>query len=144
MYFKTASILVWLFGAYTLLMFFVTSWWLVVPLAAVLGLAMAAIGFNIQHDASHKAYSKHAWVNTLMSLTLDLVGGSSYLWDWKHNSIHHTYTNVDGYDDDINVPFFARLAPAQRRYWFHRSQGIYLWILYGFLATEMAPLRRLP
>lgn len=136
MYFKTATILAWCLGAYVLLMFVVTSWWLVLPLAAVLGLSMAAIGFNIQHDAAHKAYSERAWVNKLMAMTLDLVGGSSYLWDWKHNTIHHTYTNVDGYDDDINIGFLGRLSPEQKRYPFHRLQGIYLWVLYGFLAIK--------
>src|SRR5207248_7767910 len=57
MYFKTATILAWFFGAYFLLLFAVTHWWLVLPLAAILGVSMAAIGFNIQHDAGHKAYS---------------------------------------------------------------------------------------
>jgi linoleoyl-CoA desaturase len=114
----------------------VHAWWLIVPLACVLGLSMAAIGFNIQHDAAHKAYSERPWVNKLMAMTLDLVGGSSYLWDWKHNTIHHTYTNLDGYDDDINIGFWGRLSPGQKRYPFHRLQGIYLWILYGFLAIK--------
>src|SRR5512132_1888633 len=47
MYFKTASILAWFFGAYFLLLFAVHTWWLIVPLAVILGLTMAAIGFNI-------------------------------------------------------------------------------------------------
>jgi linoleoyl-CoA desaturase len=136
MYFKTASIFAWFVGAYVTLMFFVHTWWLVVPLAVVLGIAIAAIGFNIQHDGGHKAYSERKWVNKMMSLTLDLIGGSSYLWDWKHNSIHHTYTNINGHDDDIAVGFLGRLAPGQPRYWFHRVQGIYLWMLYGFLAIK--------
>src|SRR5213075_3375746 len=46
MYFKTASVLAWFFGAYFLLLFAVHSWWLIVPLAMILGLGMAAIGFN--------------------------------------------------------------------------------------------------
>ena len=71
-----------------------------------------------------------------MGLTIELVGGSSYLWDWKHNSIHHTYTNIDGHDDDINVGFLGRLSPEQPRYRFHRLQGIYLWVLYGFLTIK--------
>ena len=50
-----------------------------------------------------------------MALTLDLMGGSSYLWDWKHNSIHHTYPNIDGHDDDIDVGFLGRLSPHQKR-----------------------------
>lgn len=136
MYFKTASILAWFVGAYLLLLFFATSWWTIVPLAVILGLAIAAIGFNIQHDAAHKAYSDRRWVNKIMSLTLDMMGGSSYLWDWKHNSFHHTSPNVVGHDDDINIGMLGRLSPEQRRYWFHRLQGIYLWLLYGFLAVK--------
>src|SRR5947199_7083752 len=79
MYFKTATILAWFFGAYFVLLFAVHSWWLVLPVAVLLGLAMAAIGFNIQHDAGHRAYSERPWVNKLMAMTLDLIGGSSYL-----------------------------------------------------------------
>lgn len=136
MYFKTATILAWFFGAYFLLLFVVHSWWLVLPLAVILGLGLAAIGFNIQHDGGHKSYSEFGWVNKIMALTLDLMGGSSYLWDWKHNSIHHTYTNIAGEDDDIDLGMLARLSPEQPRLWFHRFQGIYLWLLYGFLAIK--------
>jgi linoleoyl-CoA desaturase len=136
MYFKTASILAWFAGAYLLLLFVATSWWAIIPLAVVLGLAIAAIGFNVQHDAAHMAYSERRWVNRLMSLTLDMIGGSSYLWDWKHNTFHHTSPNVSGHDDDINLGVFGRLSPDQPRYWFHRLQGIYLWLLYGLLAVK--------
>jgi len=136
MYFKTATILAWFFGAYSLLLFVASSAWLAIPLAVVLGFAIAAIGFNIQHDGSHKAYSSRAWVNKVMALTMDMMGGSSYMWDWKHNSFHHTYTNIAGHDDDINIGFLGRLSPEQPRYWFHRLQGVYLWLLYGFLAIK--------
>ena len=136
MYFKTASILAWFFGAYFFLLFFAASWWTILPCTIILGLGLAAIGFNIQHDGAHQGYSRHAWINKIMALTLDLMGGSSYLWDWKHNAIHHTYTNIDGEDDDINLGFLARLSPHQRRFWFHRFQGIYLWGLYGLLAIK--------
>src|SRR2546423_12547200 len=91
MYFKTASILAWFFGAYFLLLFAVHSWWLIVPLAIILGVALAAIGFNIQHDAGHRAYSERPWVNKMMALTLELIGGSSYMLGWKHKALHHTY-----------------------------------------------------
>ena len=112
MYFKTAIIMTWFITAYVLLLVAATHWWSFLPLAVVMGFAMAAVGFNIQHDGGHKAYSKHKWVNKLMGLTIELVGGSSYLWDWKHNAIHHTYTNINGHDDDINVGFLGRLSPS--------------------------------
>jgi linoleoyl-CoA desaturase len=136
MYFKTAAILGCFFTAYVLLVFFVSSWWLVLPLAVVLGLATAGIGFNIQHDGGHRAYSDHPWINRLMALTLDLMGGRSYLWDFKHNTFHHTYPNVHGHDDDINLGFLGRLSPEQPRFWFHRFQSLYLWFLYGFIAIK--------
>src|ERR1700722_11557948 len=63
MYFKTATILAWFAAAYVLLLFVAHSWWLVVPLAIVLGISIAAIGFNIQHDGGHRAYSARPWVN---------------------------------------------------------------------------------
>jgi linoleoyl-CoA desaturase len=136
MYFKTATIIAWFLAAYLLLLFVAHSWWTIVPLAAVLGLSMAAVGFNIQHDGSHKGYSRFPWVNKLMALTLDVMGGSSYMWNWKHNSIHHTSPNVHGHDDDINIGMLGRLSPEQPHYAFHRLQGIYLWLLYGFLAIK--------
>ena len=75
-------------------------------------LAMAGIGFAVQHDANHGAYSSSPRVNGFMSVTLDLLGASSYLWRLKHNVMHHTYTNVAGLDDDLESGSpHLRLAP---------------------------------
>src|SRR5262249_29739410 len=123
MYFKTFTILASVFGAYIWLLFAAHSWWLIGALAVVFGFSLAAVGFNIQHDAAHKAYSSRPWVNRMFALTLDLMGGSSYVWDWKHNSLHHTFPNITGHDDDIDVGFLARLTPHQQRYVLHRFQG---------------------
>jgi linoleoyl-CoA desaturase len=71
-----------------------------------------------------------------MGLTLDMLGASSYVWHWKHNVFHHTYTNLHGSDADIDVVPFARLAPAQPRYRIHRLQQFYMWALYGFLLPK--------
>jgi linoleoyl-CoA desaturase len=71
-----------------------------------------------------------------MGMTLDLMGASSYVWHWKHNIFHHTYTNISGADDDIALGPFGRLSPAQPRYRIHRLQQFYLWALYGFLLPK--------
>jgi linoleoyl-CoA desaturase len=136
MYLKTAVIFSSFAASYLLLLFYAQSWWLVLLLSITLGLSMAGIGFNIQHDGGHQAYSSRPWVNRLMASTLDLLGGSSYFWARKHNKIHHSYSNIDGHDDDIDIGFFGRLAPYQRRLPFHRFQHFYLWILYGFLPMK--------
>jgi fatty acid desaturase len=107
------------------------TWWQGLPLAIMLGLSMAAIGFNIEHDGGHQAYSNHAWVNRVMAMTMDLIGASSYVWHWKHVVVHHTYTNLTGHDADIDLGFLGRLTPHQKRFRFHRWQHFYLWPLYG-------------
>jgi len=66
-----------------------------------------------------------------MAFGLDLLGGSSYLWHWKHNVYHHGYPNVVGVDEDLDVGPLARLAPTQPRRFAHRFQHVYMWILYG-------------
>jgi linoleoyl-CoA desaturase len=136
MYLKTAIVFGAFAASYVFLVFGATTWWLALPLALVLGLSVTAIGFNIQHDGGHRAYSDHAWINQSAALTLDLLGGSSYIWARKHNSIHHSFTNITGQDDDINVGFLGRMSPYQQRLKLHRVQHWYLWVLYGFLAIK--------
>lgn len=136
MYLKTACILGWTATSYLALLFLADTWWLALPAAISLGLAMAAVGFNIQHDGSHQSYSERRWLNTLMSMSLDLLGGSSYVWARKHNLVHHSFVNITGHDDDVNIGFFGRLSPHQKRLPIHRLQHFYLWILYGFLPIK--------
>ena len=136
MYLKTAVILAWFAASYVLLVFFASIWWLGLIAATLLGIAMAAIGFNVQHDGGHRAYSSRPWVNRLMAMSLDLMGGSSYLWARKHNGIHHSYANITGHDDDIDLGIIGRLSPHQAHLPFHRMQHFYMWLLYGFLPAK--------
>ena len=55
-------------------------------------------------DANHGAYSAARHWNHLIGWTADaMLGVSSHAWRVKHNVAHHTYTNVDGYDDGISA-----------------------------------------
>ena len=136
MYSKTAILIAAWATSYVLLVVVARTWWQAVPLAILLGLTTAGIGFNVQHDGGHQAYSNHRWVNKLMAMTLDLIGASSYLWHWKHGVFHHTYVNITGHDTDIDVGVLGRLTPHQPRFKFHRWQHLYLWPLYGLLAIK--------
>ena len=136
MWFKTTLILTTFALAYVALVFWAATWWQGLLLAVLLGVAMAGIGFNIMHDGGHQAYSDRRWVNKLMAMTLDLVGGSSYIWQWKHARFHHTWVNVAGHDSDIDLGVLGRLSPEQPRRPWHRWQHIYLWPLYGVTAIR--------
>jgi len=136
MYAKTAMIFASFAASYGLLTFVADAWWQAVPLAILLAFSVAAIGFNVMHDASHGAYSDRPLVNRLMALSLDLVGGSSHFWHWKHVVFHHTFVNVIGYDTDINLAGLGRLTPHHARASIHRWQHWYVWLLYGVMAIK--------
>ena len=136
MYVKTFILLGWSALSYVVLVFLCDTWWQGVLAAASLGLSIAAIGFNVQHDGGHRAYSRLNWVNRLMAMSIDLLGGSSYVWNVKHNAIHHTYANITGHDDDIDLGPLARLSPHQKRLPFHRAQHWYMWLLYGLINVK--------
>ena len=136
MYLKTAIILAAFVLTYVALVFFATTWWQALPLAVALGVATAGIGFNVMHDGGHQAYSRDRRINRVMAMTLDLVGGSSYIWQWKHARFHHTWVNVDGHDSDIDLGVLARLSPQQRWRAWHRFQHVYLWPLYAVTALR--------
>jgi linoleoyl-CoA desaturase len=110
------------------------SGWLVfagIVLCGVLGLALASIGFNVMHDACHGSYSAKSWVNDLMGLSLNALGGNAFIWKFKHNIIHHTYTNVDGLDDDIAKSPVMRQCHSQKWVPAHRFQHIYVVLVYA-------------
>jgi len=95
------------------------------------GLGMAGVGMGVMHDAIHGSYSKHKLVNKYVGYTMNLIGANANVWRVQHNVLHHTYTNVDEGDDDINSPFFLRFSPNAKHYWIHRFQHLYIWFFYG-------------
>ena len=136
MYLKVAISLAWLVASYLLLVFWAQAWWQVLLGVISLGVAVPCVGFNVMHDAGHHALSDRPWVNQLMFLVLDLLGGSSYIWARKHNIVHHTYVNITGHDDDVAIGVLGRLTPHQKWLPFHRYQHWYLWPLYGLIPLK--------
>jgi linoleoyl-CoA desaturase len=102
-----------------------------VALSFVLGFTLVSIAFNVMHDACHGSFSSKKWVNDVMSYTMNALGSNAFIWKIKHNVIHHTYTNVDGIDDDIAKNPALRMAPTQRWVPAHRFQHVYMFVLYA-------------
>ncbi len=131
LYHKTIVLGVALVANYITLVFFTPPGWLTVLLCVLLGVTFATIGFNVMHDGAHGSYSSNKHINNIMAFSLSLMGGSSFMWKIKHNLIHHSFTNIEGVDEDIDVKPWMRMNDQQPRYWFHRFQHIYWVILYG-------------
>lgn len=97
----------------------------------VMGLGMSGIGLSVMHDANHGSYSKNPLVNRILGHSLNVIGANAELWKLQHNVLHHTYTNVQGVDEDIDAPGFLRFSPYIRRRWIHKFQFLYFWFFYG-------------
>ena len=112
---------------------FADSMLLSVLMWVIMGFGMAGVGLSIMHDANHGAYSKNDRVNKLLGLVINGVGGSDVNWRIQHNVLHHTYTNVSGYDEDIDPGKVMRFSPRAERLKIHRFQHIYAWFFYGLM-----------
>jgi len=116
---------------YVVLVFFTPLPFIALALCVILGINMAIIGFNVMHEGGHQSFSRHTWVNVISAYFLNVLGGITHYWKIKHNINHHTYTNIEGMDSDIDVKPFMRLHEDQPRRAYHRFQHLYWVILYG-------------
>lgn len=111
----------------------ITNPWLIYLMWIWMGVGMAGIGLSVMHDANHGAYSKNKWINNFLGSSLNFIGGNSTVWKLQHNVLHHTYTNIDGMDEDITTIGLLRFTPHKKRYPIHRFQHIYAWFFYGIM-----------
>lgn len=129
---KTLVMLAITFVPYGLIMTNRFDPWEMLALVVVMGVGIAGIGFSIAHDALHGAYSSRPWVNRLLGLMFDVMGANGYMWKLTHNVIHHTYTNIHGVDEDLEVSPLLRLSPHARHQGFQRFQHLYAFAAYAF------------
>ena len=113
------------FAASNLLLFY--GAWL------LMGIGMVGIGCSVMHDSNHDSYSGNKTLNRNLGKIIMLVGGYDLNWRIQHNILHHTYTNIDGLDHDIDAGKLLRFSPSQPKYNFHKYQHIYAWFLYGLM-----------
>ena len=110
--------------------------WIAMLLTIVMGFGMAGIGMSVMHDAEHGAYSEKEWLNKLMGNTMYLLGSNVFNWKIQHNTFHHAYTNVEGFDEDIAIRGPIRLSEHSPYKRFHRTQYIHAFFFYGLLTIS--------
>ena len=118
---------------YINLVFFTPPLWLAIPECLLMAVFTSAIGFNVMHDGNHGSFSKYKIVNKIAGFSLNFLGASAIMWHMKHNIIHHTYTNIEGVDDDIEAGPLLRFTEGKKKLKIHKFQHIYFWFLYSLL-----------
>ena len=128
---KTVFVLIAVPLCYGVALFAGVPMWATMLLFLAIGVLHAFMGFNVMHDACHGSYSSKPWVNKLMSHSMHLLGSDAHIWKFKHNVLHHTWTNIDGIDDDIAKSPVLRHCESQPIKPAHKFQHWYMFGLYG-------------
>ena len=101
-------------------------------LAILLGMTMAFVGFNVCHDALHGSYSSNKNINKVLGFIFNIMGASSYVWNLTHNIVHHSYTNIVGHDEDIEIaPGLIRVSATDKINPIQKYQHFYAFFLYS-------------
>ncbi|WMJ75004.1 acyl-CoA desaturase [Cytophagaceae bacterium ABcell3] len=124
-------------GLYALIVSGAFSLWAMLVMAILLGMVTACIGFNVCHDAIHGSYSSNPKVNKALGFLFNIIGANAYVWSITHNIIHHTYTNIHGHDEDLEIaPGLIRLSVHEKPKKIQRYQHIYGLFLYGLASLS--------
>ena len=132
MYVKTAAMLCMYFVPYLVIVTGLASVSLLLfyALWLLMGLGIVGIGCSVMHDSNHGAYAENKAVNHFLGSLLNILGGYSLNWKIQHNILHHTYTNIEGLDEDIDAGPVLRMSPDKQLRPFHRFQHLYAWLVY--------------
>lgn len=136
MFVKVFAMLALYITPFVVLLSFRPAWPVALLLVLIMGIGEAGIGMNVMHDAAHGALSSKEWVNRLFASTMYLLGSGVFNWKMQHNILHHTFTNIYQYDQDIETKAVIRLcehAPLKR---YHRYQHIYAFFFYGLMTLS--------
>lgn len=112
--------------------------WALLLLTVVIGIGMAGVGMNVMHDSNHESFSNKKWVNKVMGSSMYILAGNVYNWKVQHNVLHHTFTNIPGFDEDIDAGRIIRFNKNTKWLKIHQFQKYYSFLLYGLLTINWA------
>lgn len=136
MFVKAAILLSFYIAPFVALLTIHMDIWTALLLVILMGIGEAGIGMSVMHDAAHGAFSSKQWVNRLFASTMYLLGSNTINWKIQHNILHHTYTNIYGYDQDIETKAVIRLCDHSPLRKFHRFQFVYAFLFYGLMTLS--------
>lgn len=138
---KGMTVLGMYFAPYILMLVLQPGFWGTLGCFFLMGLGMSGVGMNVMHDAVHGAYHGKNWINKLLGSSIYLISGNATTWYFQHNILHHTYTNIEGLDEDLETRGLVRMHPAQERKPHQRYQMWYAPLLYGLLTLNWVVMK---
>lgn len=111
------------------------AWWAFL-LTFIMGIGEAGIGMSVMHDGAHGSFSDLPWVNKLAASSIVILGSNAVNWKIQHNFLHHRFTNIYGYDQDIQTKAIIRLSDHAPLKLYHKYQYIYTFFFYGLMTLS--------
>ncbi len=136
LFIQTATMLAIYLAPFVLMLTVQLKPWVALFMTVIMGIGLAGIGMCVMHDGVHGSFSTKEWVNKMTGATLYLLGAYVLNWKIQHNVLHHTYTNIDGYDQDIASRGPIRFSQHASLKKIHRYQYIYAFFFYGFTSLS--------
>jgi len=110
----------------------ITTFWPMMAMWVLMSFGMSGIGLSIMHDANHGSYSKNKKVNAALGYLVNFLGAYHVNWKIQHNVLHHSFTNIHEFDDDISKPIM-RFSPDQEHKPIYKYQSLYAPFFYGLM-----------
>jgi len=101
----------------------------------LMGLGMSGIGLSVMHDANHGSYSTNKNVNRLVGFVINFMGSFHTTWKIQHNVLHHSYTNIEGFDEDTDNEVM-RFSPTNAQSLMYRYQAYYAPFFYCLMTLN--------
>lgn len=127
-----AAVLLSVWGASYCAFLLSSSPLIIYSIACFLGILHVIIIFNFGHDNVHVGRFRSKYLNAFFNNSFVLAGIDPEVWRYMHNVIHHTYTNIDGKDIDLETKgiIFLRFTRSRERSLFIKYQYITFPFLY--------------
>ncbi|MFI5221260.1 MAG: fatty acid desaturase family protein [Bacteroidia bacterium] len=136
MYFKAIVMLTLYIALFVFLLTMPMGWGFALLLIILMGIGEAGIGMSVMHEAAHGSFSGKKWINRLLASTMYMLGSNTFNWKVQHNLLHHRFTNIYGFDQDIETHSVIRLSDHAPLKKFHRFQHRYTFFLYGLMTLS--------
>lgn len=107
----------------------------------LMGLTAVLIFVNIIHEACHGNLFHSKFWNKCFYRFFDLMGMNSYIWEKRHNILHHNFPNIEGWDSDIEQSSIFKIYPRGKPSLVQRFQHRFFFLFYPFYLANWVVVR---
>jgi len=107
----------------------------------LMGITAVLIFLNVIHESCHGNLFRSAFWNKVFYSFFDVMGMNSYIWEKRHNHLHHHFPNISGWDSDIEQSGIIKIYPHEETRPIQRYQHWFFVLLYPLYLVNWVIVR---